>query len=324
MKRLLPVFLSLLLALSLTACGGSNGAASDSMSSSGAMNQGNMKEDMFVENDMAADAGGWEEAPESVTTDSTTTESSGNVLENAKIIYTGELYLETKTFDEASQALDQIVASLGGYYESRNLNQGGTYRSLYATVRVPAKHFSTFLEQAGQAAHVTDRYEEKQNISEAYYDVESRLTTQRTKLERLQELLRKAESMEDIITLETAISDTELAIEHLTGSLRKYDNLVDFSTITLSLHEVYRLSTDEAPVQTFGQRLSKALSTGLERGIDDLEDFVISIARNWMTLLMLAILATGGVLVIRRWRRRRPLGSKFSKVPEKSENSEEK
>ena len=49
-----------------------------------------------------------------------------------------------------------------------------------------------------------------------YYDNEARLTTQRTKLERLQELLSKAEAMEDIITIESAISETELQIEYLT------------------------------------------------------------------------------------------------------------
>ena len=51
--------------------------------------------------------------------------------------------------------------------------------------------------------------------------------------------------MEDIIALESAISETELEIEFLTGSLRKYDSKINFSTITLSLREVYRLSTDE-------------------------------------------------------------------------------
>ena len=48
------------------------------------------------------------------------------------------------------------------------------------------------------------------------------------KLERLQKLLAQAENMEDIITIESAISETEWNIEDLSGTLRHYDALVDF------------------------------------------------------------------------------------------------
>ena len=294
MKRKIAILLALVLALILTACGGSE-AADNAMTESSGMSYDSSTADK-----------GWAEAPsESGTTTGTTAASCA--LANTKMIYTDERYHHTKSFDEASQAIDKMVEDMGGYYESHNLNQGGSYRSLYATIRVPQEKFTTFMDQAGQVAHVTDRYAYQEDVSEQYYDVESRLTTQRTKLERLQKLLAQAENMEDIITLETAISDTELAIEQLTGSLRKYDSLVNFSTITLTLNEVYRLSSEEVPVQTFGDRLSSAFARGWERGVDDLEDFVISIARNWVTLLILTVIAVPVALVIRRkWRRAHP------------------
>ena len=321
MKRALPLLMALVMALSLTACGASSkgaDSAENSMSyTSGTTSSYSQSADMKLE--YATDDMGWAEAPvePSVEEMDKADESGGSPLENAKIIYTGELYLETKEFDKASAALDALVKELGGYYESRNLNQGGTYRSFSATVRVPADNFSPFLQQAGEVAHVTDCYEQNRNISETYYDTESRLVTQRTKLERLQELLKKADTMEDIITLESAISETELAIEQLTGSLRKYDNLVDFSTITVNLNEVYRLSTDEVPEQTFGDRLRNAFIKGIDRGIDNLEDFVIYIARNWITLLVWAAVIAGGVTFLRRkWRKRRSFLRKPEQIPE--------
>ena len=51
--------------------------------------------------------------------------------------------------------------------------------------------------------------------------------------------------MEDIIALESALSETELQIEYLTGSLRRYDSLVGYSTVNLQLREVYRLAQPE-------------------------------------------------------------------------------
>ena len=144
-----------------------------------------------------------------------------------------------------------------------------------------------------------------EDVSEAYYDSEARLATQRTKLERLQTLLAQAATMEDIIALESALSETELQIEFLTGSLRRYDSLVGYSTVNIHLREVYRLSTDEDVPMTFGQRLGSAFSTGLQRGMDNLEELVIGLAANWMTLLLLAAVAACAVVVLRRLIRRR-------------------
>lgn len=64
---------------------------------------------------------------------------------------------------------------------------------------------------------VTGQNEYKDDVSEAYYDTEARLKTQQTKLDRLHALLEQAATMEDIIALETALSETELQIEYLTG-----------------------------------------------------------------------------------------------------------
>ena len=108
------------------------------------------------------------------------------------------------------------------------------------------------LAQVGELCHVTYQEQDSDNVSEAYYDTESRLITQQTKLERLQTLLAQAETMEDIITIESAISDTELEIEQLTGTLRQYDSLVDFSTVYITLQEVYQLSNVEEPATRLG------------------------------------------------------------------------
>ena len=301
MKKKVFALLTALLLLSLTACGG--GAKDSSVSTSSSMGDFNYNADVDsapMEAPMPEPGNGWGESYDMPAAD-----SSSTLPANVKVILTGDLELESKDFDAAVQAVDDLVKELGGWYESRSINQGGYYRSVNATVRVPAQNFSALMERAGEVAHKTYGNEYQQDVSEAYYDNEARLTTQRTKLERLQTLLAQAESMEDIITLESAISETELQIEYLTGALRKYDSLVNYSTINLSLREVYRLSTDQEVPLTFGQRLGDAFITGLQRGIDGLEDFTIGVARNWMGLLIWGAIIAGIVLLVRQRIRKR-------------------
>ncbi len=293
--RLLPVLLCAL--LTLTACGGgSNSAASRPADNNMVSTDSAPQAPAEGEYGWALDGG--TDMPEPA-------ESGGGLPAGVKIIYTADVDLETKEFDQASQALEEAVKELGGWFESRSLYQGGSYRRLSCTIRVPAEQFEPLLERAGEAAHMVSRDAYSEDVSEAYYDSEARLTTQRTKLERLQTLLAQAATMEDIIALESALSETELQIEYLTGSLRRYDSLVGYSTVNLQLREVYRLSTDEETPMTFGERLGSAFSTGLQRGRDNMEELVIGLAANWMTLLLLAAVIAGGVLGLRRLGRRR-------------------
>ena len=63
-----------------------------------------------------------------------------------------------------------------------------------------------------------------EDVGQNYSDIELRLQTQRTKQERLLALLEKAATMEDIISLENALSETEYQIEQYTSDLKRYDS----------------------------------------------------------------------------------------------------
>ncbi|NLC73326.1 MAG: DUF4349 domain-containing protein [Ruminococcaceae bacterium] len=211
--------------------------------------------------------------------------------ENTKIVYTASIEIDTTEFETAEAKLKELVAKNQGYFEQEQSGKSGSYRRLSCTVRVPADNFKAFTESVGEVGQVNTKNIYAEDIAESYYDTEIRLGTQKTKLERLQKLLAEAKDMQDIITIESAISETEVAIERLTGTMRRYDSLVGFSTVSISLREVSKLSGEAVAPIGFGQKLLNALKNGISSFVEFLEDLIIDIAYNWVGLLVTVIIA---------------------------------
>lgn len=323
-KRSLSVMLALLLLLGLSACGGasgSSGGATQSASSAAPGEDAAYWSAAEIPRESAADyeskmtngaaydeSYGEEDEPDS---------GNPQLPEGVKMIYRASLELESTEFEKASADVRELTARLGGYFESQSVwNRSGGYRNAEYTVRVPAAKFDAFLSQVGELCTVRHQTQSAENISERYYDMESRLETQKIKLDRLQALLSKAEEMEDIITLESAISETEYQIESLSGELRHYDALINYATINVTLSEVYRVTEQQTAPLTFGQRIARSFREGLEDFGDGAENFLEWLAYSWLSLLVLAAVVFGAVKLIRRLFRR---GGKKSKTNNKAE-----
>lgn len=245
--------------------------------------------------------------------------SGGAVLQNSKMIRTASLEMETTAFDAALNDLDRLTEEMGGYFENTTIRTGGSgYRWADYTVRIPAERFDVFLEQAGELCHLTWRTTGQENITEIYYDTAGRLKTQQIKLERLQDLLSRAELMEDIITIENAISETEYQIDSLSGTLRHYDALVGYATININLQEVYRLSDVEEVPDSFSARVASALSAGWRGFVSGMENLAVGLAYLWIWIILLLIVLAVVVLILHR-RKRRP--SAENKVDNKSQGT---
>ena len=239
------------------------------------------------------------EAPEPNPSVSNAQQSS--VVNSAKLIYTADMELETKSFDDAVSALAKLTSSLGGYYESSSVSESGSTRRAYFTVRVPAENYRAFLDSVDEELfHTLSQQEYTDDVSEYYYDTAGRLDTQKTKLARLQELLLQAEDMADIITIEDAISETEEMIDRLSGTLRRYDALVSYSTVNITLREVKVYEPEPDP--TYGTRLGGAFVDGLKDFASSLGNILVALAYSWLWLVVIAAIV---VLVLWLTRKRR-------------------
>lgn len=302
MKRaLFPLMLALVLLLPACGSGGGNGASAESQAASSAPGA------------MAGDSAGPGEFGGIYEVESTSQSAQESPVyqdPDAKLVRRAELYVETTEFDQAAQRLNEMVNQAGGYFE-RAAVEGGSYRNVNANrygtyvIRVPEGAYTGFLQDAGELGYLASKTESTENISTQYYDTEARLKTLRTKQERLQALLAQAEVMEDIIALESALSDVEYEIEQYSSTMNRYDSLVSFSTIDLTLQEVTKVTEEPGETSSLGAKISAGFSASLEGLVDGFQDMLIWISYHVFSLAVLAAAAAAGVVIGRGALRRR-------------------
>ncbi len=240
----------------------------------------------------ASDNGTWSNVQ------SNSSDSSQNVNDQSKIIYTVYMNMQTTAFDSAVQNISELVNQHGAYFESEYLsNVSSSYRSASYTIRVPAENLDAFLEQVGNVCTVTSVNRYAEDVSENYYDTQTRLTTAKTKLARLQELLKEAQNMEDIIAIEEAITDVESDIDSYSGSIRYYDSQISYSTVTINLSEVYEVIEEKAP-KTFGERIADSFSQGLKAFGNFIKNFVVWLAGSWIWLIIVIAVIAAAIIII--------------------------
>lgn len=283
-KRLLPLFLALL--LSLSACGSSSGGGDSSAAA------GNASAD-----------NGWAEAAMDAADTAGGADFSA-VRRNAKLILNADLSLETQDFEKSAADIEKMTAEAGGYIESSGTYGDTGSRSANYTLRVPQEKFEQFYAQLGENMHVVSRSRSSEDVTEQYTDIETRLATLQTKHERLLALLEKADKMEDIIALENALADCEYEIDSLTGSKRRYDDLVGFSTFYINLREVQTL-TATADGTGFGAQLSQAAKTGARGLADVVRGTILGVVMFWPAVILLIAGTAAGVILHRRRKAKR-------------------
>lgn len=288
-KRILCIGLALLLLLGITACGAANSSGASTQAAAPAAGE------MAAYDMAAAEETGYEPA------ESPAAAPNLPNAEGRKLIYTGNLTLYTSQFDRAVPALTELVEGYEGYFSSQELYQNdGDMRSAYYTVRVPSDRFDQFLHSVAEEPVCKLVYQSTgvEDVSEVYYDIENRLETQQTMLNRLNELLSQAESMEDILAIQSQITEVEYQIESLTGERNYYDSLIDYSTVYISLEEVSEVVEEMEP--GFGQRLVSGFQDSWRNFVSGAQALVVGMARHSIALVLLAVIAVVVILVVRR------------------------
>ncbi|MDD6812565.1 MAG: DUF4349 domain-containing protein [Lachnospiraceae bacterium] len=217
-----------------------------------------------------------------------------------KLIKTVYLYVETEEYDTLLTNLEQQVTALGGYIEYQYQYNGSNYsrsqevRNASMEIRIPSGRLDEFVGKVGEQSNITNKEERVEDVTLQYVDLESRKNALKTEQERLLELLEKAETVEDIISIEQRLSEVRYELESMESQLRTMDNQIDYSTVNLNIQEVKRL-TPAVETSLLG-RIRNGLLDSIYQIGNDIEDGFVWVVINlpyfliWIVIIVLAIL----------------------------------
>ncbi len=223
-----------------------------------------------------------EDAVETETTFSESGSSTkADVTTNRKLIRTVSMEVETEEFDSMVANVEARVAELGGYIESAYTYNGSAYygsRNRYAemTVRVPDAELENFVEQVSGFSNVVSKTTSTQDITLEYVDTEGLKEMYIAEETSLLALLEKAETVEDISYLTAQLSEVRYNIETLESRLLKYDDLVEYATIHLSIEEVEVYT----PVVTEEKTVWEEISEGFMASLKDIWNSLVRFGIN--------------------------------------------
>lgn len=310
MKKGLVSLLLAVMMLSFTACGSANKTAAESSyaaesapraAAKEAINYGDLEmeeaaaDDSYYDADTAAGSEGGSAEPETV--------EQGSKKSNRKLITTVNISAESDDVEALAERIENKVEGLGGYVESGNVysdnsRYGNKIKSADITARIPADRLKDFLNDVEGHCNILSRSENTQDVTLQYADTEAHeraLTLEQQSLERM---LGMAETVDDIMAIQSQLTDVRYRLDSIRSQLRTYDNDVNYSTVYISLTETQEYTPTEE--ETVWQRISNGFVDNLMEVMDAVAEFLIWFITHIPALFIFGLIVLVLVIVIRR------------------------
>lgn len=215
-----------------------------------------------------------------------------------EVITTGTISITVDKPSAAAEEAVRIADAAGGHVDGRNERPptDGNPGSAHLVLRIPSAKLDAAVTQLKKLGRVENVSQSTQDVTGQSQDLDARITALTTSVDRLVELMSRATTTADLISIESALSDRQANLESLQSQKRGLDDQVELATLTVEFGTVAT-----APVRPPATFLSGLLA-GWGSFVAFLSGFlvVIGVALPW--LVFAAVLAAIAVVIVRRRR----------------------
>lgn len=215
-----------------------------------------------------------------------------------KLVYTGNMRIETLTYDESVKQLMELTARYKGIIQNQDeyINDYRWYsdetdrsvRSMSLVLRIPTKDFDAFLNDMQGAGKVMSRSVNVENITRQYNDNAVLISSLETQEERLLEMMEKAETIEDMIIVEERLTEVQTELNRLKMNKSSMDTDIEYSTVYLTINEVKQYQ-DSRP--DFMHQLQEAFTGGFSDFAYAMGGLLLGLTKGLPFIACIAVIA---------------------------------
>lgn len=169
--------------------------------------------------------------------------SNSQSLLDRKIVRTATLKLTVENVGDGVANVERITTTAGGFVSASNMSfengddDSERRQTATLTIRVPSSAYASVMSQLrGVAEEVTSETSNASEVTEEYTDLQSRLRTLEATESQYLELLSRADTIEDILTVQDRLDTVVSEIEQVKGRMNLLDDLTDLATINVELN----------------------------------------------------------------------------------------
>src|SRR5262249_52875363 len=178
-----------------------------------------------------------------------------------KIVYTADVRVIVEDFETAEAELKKLLKDHHGFVAKSEVSgSAGSPRSGTWKLRVPVDEFESFVQAAAELGVPQKNSIDSQDVTEEYYDLDSRIKNKKVEEERLRKHLDQSTGkLDEILAVERELSRVRGEIEQQEGRLRMLANLTSLTTVAVTIQEIKNYVPPQAP--TFAANIANTFST---------------------------------------------------------------
>lgn len=175
-----------------------------------------------------------------------------------RIIYTAHIEMTVDDFSVFERNVADVISKHDGFAAERTTDRRhGDHRDGNWVIRVPVHNYDAFLTGLDALGFAKSRSETSDDVTEAYVDLEARISNQRKLEQRMIAMVdERPGKLSELLEIERELSRVREEIERMEGRMRVLADQTSLATVHLRVSEEATYEPPTAP--TLGERVASA------------------------------------------------------------------
>lgn len=156
-------------------------------------------------------------------------------IDSRSLIFTGTVTVRVTDVDRAAADASSLATAAGGFVGGDERTSAKNHSQAKMTLRVPSARFYSVVDSVAKLGKEETRQLSTEDVTDQVTDVDARIATGQASVDRVRDLIAKAATINELVSLEAELSRREADLESLKSRKRNLDDQTTLSTITADL-----------------------------------------------------------------------------------------